>query len=426
MTEFFLKTKCRTCSSKNIIPILSLGNQYVSDFYDSPEHEKDSIPLELVLCDPKKDGCGLLQLKHTTPRERLYRKYWYRSGINQTMKDALADITQKVESLIKLESDDIVVDIGSNDSTLLRTYKTPQLELVGFEPAKNLIEYSKIEKGTIINDFFNYESFKKKYEEKKAKVITAISMFYDLDDPNMFVKDIKNCLDNDGICVIQMNYLVSMLNLKAFDNIGHEHLEYYSLFSLENLLKRNGLESFDIELNELNGGSFRVYIKHVNVKINSFDGAEKRLVNARKIEEEMSLNSLEPYTDFANQINKLKEQTHNFISQEVDKGKNVYIYGASTRGNTLLQYYGLDHKLIEKAAERNPDKWGKYIVGTAIPIISETQAREENPDYFLVLPWAFIKEFQTREIEFLRKGGKFIVPLPEFKVISIDDIKEQN
>lgn len=410
------KEKCRSCGSKNLVDIISLGNQFITDFYDSADHKTDSMPLELILCDPKKDGCGLLQLKHTTSRERMYRQYWYRSGINQTMRDALADVTANIESLISLEPGDVVIDIGSNDSTLLKSYKTSGLKLVGFEPAKNLMEYAKIENGTIINDYFNYAEYQKIFGDKKARAITSIAMFYDLEDPNIFVDDIKNSLADDGILIIQMNYLVSMLEQNAFDNIGHEHLEYYSLYALEHLLNRHALEVFDVELNDINGGSFRIYVKHNGANTRTPDGAQERLNSLRQKESEIGLNDLKIYKEFANRLEELKNKTVNFIKEETQKGKTVYLYGASTRGNTLLQYYDLDSKLITAAAERNPDKWGKYTVGTAIPIISEEQARKEKPDYFLVLPWAFIKEFVKRETEFL-KDGKFIVPLPEFEII---------
>jgi len=415
--EGVLKKKCRSCGSKNLVPILSLGYQYISDFCDIADQEKDSIPLELVLCEPKNEGCGLLQLNHTTPQDRLYRHYWYRSGINQTMKNALKEITNSIQTLVPLKSNDIVIDIGSNDSTLLRSYTISGLKLVGFEPAKNLMEYAKIDNGRIINNYFSFDSFKKFFGNEKAKAITSISMFYDLDDPNIFVRDIKKCLHDNGIWIIQMNYLVSMLIRNAFDNIGHEHLEYYSLLSLENLLKRNDMEVFDVELNDINGGSFRIYVKHKDAIIKSLSESEKRLTEIRKKEFSMGLDNIKVYKKFAQRIEKLKEKTLKFIKEEAAKRKTIYLYGASTRGNTLLQYYGLDNTILKAAADRNPDKWGKYIVGTSIPIISEKQARGEKPNYFLVLPWHFIKEFQDREIEFLKKGGKFIVPLPHLRII---------
>lgn len=417
--EIKARTTCRVCDSESVIPILSLGNHYFSDFVDSSNEKGTKIPLELLLCDVTSGGCGLLQLRHTTPPELMYRQYWYKSGINQTMRDALADITAKAESLVKLSPGDIVLDIGSNDSTLLRSYNTKDLILAGFEPATNLMEEARIDTSKIINDFFNYDSFKKEFGDKKAKIITAIAMFYDLEDPNKFVSDVARCLDKEGVFIIQQNYLCSMLKQNAFDNISHEHLEYYSLMSLNNLLKRHNLEIFDVELNDINGGSFRTYIKYKGSgTIGGFSGAGSRLADLEAYEDTLELQNRKIYDKFAARINETKERLTTFIKEETKKGKKVYVYGASTRGNTLLQYFNLDYTLLKAAAERNPAKWGKKTIGTWIPIISEDQARLEKPDYFLILPWAFLKEFKEREKGFLKSGGKFIVPLPNFEIIS--------
>jgi len=412
---------CRVCGSKKIISLLSLGNLYVSNFVDSQEDRKKFLkqPLKLVLCDPDVGGCGLVQLQHTFSAELLYRNYWYRSGINRSMTEALADVVQKTEKIVKPKSGDYVIDIGSNDATLFRFYKTAGLHLVGFEPATNLIPYAKkiCPSGEYINDFFSFKAWQKKYGNKKAKIITAIAMFYDLDNPNEFIANIVKCLDERGVFVIQMNYLPSMLQQNAYDNICHEHLEYYSLKSLNNLLKRHNLEVFDVELNDVNGGSFRTYIQHKGYRPKS-----NRVRKLEKFEEELNLSSKKTYQAFASRILVLKKKLYNFIRKETKAGKKIYVYGASTKGNTLLQFCNLNKDLITAAADRNPDKWGKKTVGTLIPIISEEEARRQYPDYFLILPWHFLKEFIQREKKYLRLGGKFIVPLPQFKIISKKDL----
>ncbi len=405
---------CRSCGKKGLEPILSLGDQYVVNFLDSPDQKVIKAPLELELCNKTKGGCGLVQLKHTVPADFLYRKFWYKSGVNQSMKDALHDISQNAQKWADPKPGEIVVDIGANDGTLLRGYDDKNLVLVGFEPATNLINDAKVDTTLIINDFFNFNSFNKEFPNKKAKIVTSIAMFYDLENPKSFVNDVKKILDDNGIWIIQMNYLMSMLELNAFDNIVHEHLEYYSLSSLENLLKMYNLEVFEIEINEINGGSIRTYIKHKDCKKYS---KSKKISEILDKERKMGLDEIEPYHQFAERIKELKKKTYDFIKDEVSKGKTIYIYGASTRGNTLLQFYNLDHRLIKAAADRNPMKWGKEIVGAGIPIISEEQARKEKPDYFLVLPWYFIDEFKKRESDYLKNGGKFIVPLPEFQII---------
>ena len=403
---------CRVCGFKNLTPILSLGDMYVSDFI-TKKNKATKAPLDLLLCNANDGGCGLLQLKHTVSHEQMYRNYWYRSGMNKTMTEELNGIARKVESLVKFNAGDFVIDIGANDGTLLRGYSNLEIKRTGFEPARNLKKYNKIGTEKIINDFFNYASWKEEFGKAKAKAITAIAMFYDLDYPNKFIGDIVKCLDKDGIFIIQMSYLPTMISQNAFDNICHEHVEYYSLLSLENLLKRHDLEVFDVELNDVNGGSYRIYIKHKENK----RPVTKRVINLRKFENKLGLNDRKIYDQFVKRINSFKDQLVSFVKNETANGKIIHVYGASTKGNTLLQYYNLDANLIKAAAERNPDKWGKKTIGTMIPIISEEEARKQKPDYFLVLPWHFIEEFKNREKDFLQAGGKFILPLPKFKII---------
>ena len=409
---------CRNCQNNNLKHILNIGNQYLVDFLEE-EGENFTAPLELVLCDPETNGCGLLQLHHTVSPDLLYRRFWYKSGVNQTIRDDLEEIVRKAEEKVNLENDDIVLDIGANDGTLLRFYKNKSIKPIGFEPATNLLEEASIDTFKIFNEYFNAKSFKSEFGTKKARVITSISMFYDLDKPHDFVGDIKDILDDNGIWILQMNYLVTMLENNAFDNIVHEHLEYYSLQSLEYLLNKHDLEVFDVEQNNINGGSIRVYIKFKNS--NKFS-ISKNVDSVREYEKKIGLNNTKTYLDFAKRILNLREQTCGFIEDEIRDGKKIYVYGASTRGNTLLQYYGLNSELILAAAERNPEKWGKKTVGSKIPIISEKQARSEKPDYFLILPWYFKEEFVKRESEFLQNGGKFLIPLPEFEVINSDNL----
>lgn len=414
------RTTCRVCGFSRLTLILSLGNLYVSDFLGEDGKEAGHrAPLELVLCNESEGGCGLLQLRHTVPHESLYRNYWYRSGINKTMTDELNQIAEKVESLIPFRPGDSVLDIGANDGTLLRGYIMKDIHLIGFEPAKNLRKYNSVGTTKIIPDFFNARAWEKSFDGVKAKAITAIAMFYDLEDPNAFVADIVKCLNTEGVFIIQMSYLPLMLSQNAFDNICHEHLEYYSLLSLENLLKQHNLEVFDVELNDVNGGSFRTYMRHIGKgrTIRVSPGASDRVSRMREEERRLGLDKREVYDAFVQRVSVLKEKLTKFIQEEVGKGKKIYVYGASTKGNTLLQFYGLDASVIPFAVERNQDKWSKKTVGTYIPIISEEQARAEKPDYFLILPWHFIKEFKEREKEFLRAGGKFILPLPEFEII---------
>jgi len=288
---------------------------------------------------------------------------------------------------------------------------------IGFEPS-NLWEVEGKEKNMeIIHDYFNYDSFRKKLGSRKAKIITSIAMFYDLEKPNDFVNDIKRCLDKNGLWIIQMNYLGMMLDNNTFDNVSHEHLEYYSLLSLETLLRRHDFEIFDMELNDVNGGSFRIYIRNLGSRVKGFPGAAERLRKQRAWEEEQGFFTKKPYLDFAKRINSIRTNLRTLLKSETKKGKHVFIYGASTRGLVVLQFAGVDKKLIEAATDKNPDKWGKYIVGTGIPIVSIDDYRKAKPNYLFVLPYHFIDEIRNQERKFLDEGGKMIVAIPQVKVI---------
>ncbi len=418
-----VRTTCRVCGHSSLTSVLSFGEMHVSDFITPEEAGRArAYPLELVLCNEESGGCGLLQLRHTVSQETLYRNYWYRSGTNQTMTKELEGIARTAERLVGLASGDYVLDIAANDGTLLRGYATAGIHRAGFEPARNLARYNSVGTKKIIQEFFGYPAWEREFGAAKAKIVTAIAMFYDLEDPNQFVADVAKLLDPNGVFIIQMSYLPLMLSQNAFDNVVHEHLEYYSLRSLEHLLARHRLEAFDVELNDVNGGSFRVYIRHhgKGSGIHAHEGATERMRELRARESALGLGERATYEAFSARVNDTKQKVRRFIESEVAQGKKIYVYGASTKGNTLLQFFGLHHPLILAAAERNADKWGKRTVGTMIPIISEAQARAEEPDYFLILPWHFLTEFKAREADFLRRGGKFIVPLPEFKIIDAE------
>jgi SAM-dependent methyltransferase len=329
------------------------------------------------------------------------------------MREALEDVAVKAYDIAKPGTGDLVVDIGCNDGTLLRAYKPSGLRRVGFEPATNLIEDAK--KGTdyVFNDFFGYDLFRKKFADSKAKIITSIAMFYDLDDPGGFVIDASKILDPHGIWVIQQNYLPTMLEQNGFDNIGHEHLTYYSLETLRLLLTEQDLEIFDVETNDVNGGSFRAYVSHKDRFLVS-----ETVLRLKEYERKLFSRRPSIYREFAKNVRMVGLQLRTFIKKEVNDGKRIYVYGASTRGNTILQYCKLDHSLIEKATDANPEKWGRKTPGTGIPIVSKEEARKDKPDYFLVLPHHFLDEIKRQEGDYLQSGGRLIVPLPKFSIVN--------
>jgi SAM-dependent methyltransferase len=407
--------------SKFTKKLFSLGELYVSDFINKDEDARAGKHDMTLVIDER---YGAARLEKCTPIHSMFGKYWYRSGINQTMKTELKGIVDSVTSVQKLNEGDLWLDIACNDGTLL-SFVPDGIKKLGIDPAEDSFknESSKIA-DEVIQDFFTLENFKKsKFKKKKAKVVTCIAMFYDLDEPVEFLKDVTKVLDDDGLFVLQMSYTPLMIKQLAFDNICHEHVYYWGLASIEKLLKKAGLKVVDCQLNDVNGGSFRIYIKKKKSNVTTFATAPYRDVcNVRvesliKWEKGLKLDKEEIWLDFYNRIEALKKETVDFIKAEKAKGKVICGYGASTKGNTLLQYFGLDNTLIDAIAERSHYKFGLKTIGTNIPILSEEDVRAMNPDYMLVLPWHFIAEFVKREDEFLSKGGKFIVPCPNFQII---------
>jgi 2-polyprenyl-3-methyl-5-hydroxy-6-metoxy-1,4-benzoquinol methylase len=407
--------------SKFTKKLFSLGDLYVSDFINVDTDARAGKHDMTLVIDER---YGAARLEKCTPIHSMFGKYWYRSGINQTMRTELKGIVDSVTSVQKLNEGDLWLDIACNDGTLL-SFVPDGIKKLGIDPAEDSFkeESSKIA-DDIVQDFFTLENYKKsKFKKKKAKVVTCIAMFYDLDEPVDFLKDVSKVMDDDGLFVIQMSYTPLMIKQLAFDNICHEHVYYWGLASMEKLLKKAGLKIVDCQVNDVNGGSFRIYIKKKKSAVTSFatapyrDVCNVRVESLLKWEKGLKLDKEEIWLDFFNRIEALKKETVDFIKDEKAKGKVICGYGASTKGNTLLQYFGLDNTLIDAIAERSPYKFGLKTIGTNIPIKSEEEVRAMNPDYMLVLPWHFIAEFVKREDEFLSKGGKFIVPCPTFEII---------
>jgi NDP-4-keto-2,6-dideoxyhexose 3-C-methyltransferase len=350
--------------------------------------------------------------------ELMYRHYWYRSVTNESMRRALADVAARAEQVVDVGAGDIVLDIGCNDGTLLRSYRAPGARLCGFEPAQNLVVFARQGTHVVINDFFNAQAFQKHLGSERAKVITTIAMFYDLDDPNAFVADIAACLHDQGVWINQMASLPLMLESNGFDNICHEHLEYYSLAVLVALYARHGLEVFDVETNDVNGGSFRVFARKRGATVGESPFAHARVASMLHYEQALGLGTMAPYQAFTARVREQRDALLTFLRNEKKAGKRIYGYGASTKGNTLLQYDGIGPDLVDAIADRNSEKWGRRTVASNIPIISEEQARADKPDYMLVLPWHFLPAFREREKDYLASGGRFIVPLPTTRIVS--------
>ena len=411
------RTTCRVCGSASLTPVIDLGPQYLQGSFVKPGKEMPSqrkINCSLVRCNPQIDenACGLLQMEHSVPPEILYAAYWYRSGTNSTMRNHLKDIVDTTMALLNKDNNCNVLDIGCNDGTLFNYYPESFIKF-GCDPSDVAQE---VKNATVVQDIFPSAELSTAIGNKKMDIITSIAMFYDLESPVEFVSNIKNYLSADGIWVFEMSYMPHMLELDSYDTICHEHLEFYSLAVLEKIVAMAGMKIFKISFNDINGGSIRCYATHKESGL-YYNKENHRLMNeVRQKEFDLELDTDKPYVAFQYRIEKVKNELHDLLVKLKKEGKKVHIYGASTKGNTILQWCDINSMLVEYAAERNPDKYGAYTLGTNIPIISEAESRAMNPDYYLVLPWHFKAEFIEREKDALDKGTGFIFPIPTIDI----------
>jgi hypothetical protein len=409
---------CRMCGNSNLVPILDLGAQALTGVFPRSKEERITAgPLELVKChrDQEEESCGLVQLRHSYDLHELYGdNYGYRSGLNQSMVRHLHAKVREILQRVTLAPGNLVIDIGSNDGTLLWAYPKQGIQLVGIDPTgKKFMEFypAHIQ---LIPDFFSAETVRAAFGTKKARVITAIAMFYDLEDPLDFMRQVHQVLADDGIWVFEQSYMPTMLSVNAYDTICHEHLEYYDLKQIKWLTDRTGFKIVDCELNSVNGGSVSVTV----AKANSPYPENTLLINQLLHEEDSrGLGTLEPYREFNRRVFNHREELCRFLQKTISDNKKILGYGASTKGNVILQFCQLTEKDIPFIAEVNTDKFGRYTPGTHIPIISEAEAKAMKPDYFMVLPWHFKKSIVEREKDYLKSGGKLFLPLPFLETI---------
>ncbi len=413
------RKSCRVCGSTALTKVIDLGEQYLQGSFVKPGKEVPptrKIPTILVRCNPTLDekACGLLQMETTVPPEVLYSAYWYRSGTNQTMRSHLKGIADEARSMIRRKKNTLVLDIGCNDGTLLKSYPRDFIKY-GVDPS----DVAQSIKGDIrvVQDIFPSEELISSVKGKKFDIITSIAMYYDLEDPVNFTRNIKRVLSHDGLWVFEMSYMPTMLKMNSYDTICHEHLEYYSLAVLEHILKRADMKIVNATLNSINGGSIRCFATHAENFAYKKDEYFQQINDLRQQEFDMELDTDKPYKNFQDHINIHREELSSLLRKLKKEGKRIHLYGASTKGNTILQWCGIDNRIIDAAADRNPDKHGAHTLGTDIPIISEEESRSMKPDYYLVLPWHFKEEFLEREKETMRKGIKMIFPLPTVEII---------
>ncbi len=406
-------TKCRICGNENLQDVLDLGEQFLSSQFvkdnAAEELSKVRVPLTLTLCDV----CGLVQLKQTVDRDLMYRSYFYRSGVNPMMRDALADVTRDIKAHANLVEGDSVLDIGCNDGTML-TYFPITMRRMGMDPAKNINRSSLDPSITIIEDYFNAAKASAANNGKKFKSISSIAMFYDLDDPNAFVSEVKSVLAPGGTWCVQLSYLATTVQTLNFYDVCHEHLLYYSLRTLKHLMEKHDLKIIDASLNDVNGGSVRFFAVHINDPRQPSEGMRA----IEEAESELKLDEKATYEKFSATIEALKRTTLDFVEKEREAGGVVVGLGASTKGNVLLQYFGITKEMLPAISDRYAEKVGLRTLGTDIRVVSEEEARDMKPSAMLVLIWFFKEELLKREGEYLASGGKLFFPMPYPHVVT--------
>ena len=402
--------QCRICNSKSLRNLFSLGKMKFTGKFPKKNQRIPSGDVHLVMCIK----CSLVQLKDNFNLNYLYNKdYGYRTGINSTMRRHVKSVVSKVSKKAKLKIGDYVLDIASNDGTLLNFYNK-NLNRIGIDPT--IAKYKKFYKNINhkLSTFFSKKELIKIIKNKKIKAITALSVFYDLKDPNKFLKEISEIIETEkGIFVLEHTDLLSIIKNNLFDTICHEHLAYYSAKVIMKMISKNNLKVFDISRNQINGGSTRFYICH---KKSNYSVKKQKINQIIKYETKFKLEHKNTYIKFFEKILIIKKNLNSRLKEIKKNGKTIHGYGASTKGNVLLQFFEIDKNILNLIADRNPLKFNYYTPGTKIIIKSEKYSRSLKPDFYLVLPWHFKKEILKREKKVRSMGTKFIFPLPNIEV----------
>ncbi len=405
--------RCRVCGNTELVPVIDIGEQYLSSVFPTDLSYRATAakyPLDMVMCVKRDDSCGLVQLGHRLDLTAMYDAYPYTSSTNSSMGKILKDVADSGKAYVKTGPGDVVLDIGGNDGTLLSYFKDDGATLLNIDPAQNVASLLESPNYIHVRGFFTKDSYDKVSSGKKAKLAFSIAMFYHLDDPMKLARDVAACLADDGVWIIQMAYLNAMLRTNMYDNIVHEHAAYYAAQHMRWLLDQIGLEMFDVLENDVYGGSFRVFAKKKGHA--GYPTTERcTALLARELTE--GIFDVATYTAFMARVNKTRDDLKALLAKIKAEGKTVWVYGASTKGDTILQYCGIGSADIVAAADSNPFKPGKYMIGSDIPIKTEDEMRAAKPDYLLSLPYSFTDAFMQREAALIAGGTKFIVPLPD-------------
>lgn len=402
---------CRVCGDLPVV-VLDLGELAYSGTFPAPGEVVPTAPVRLASCP----SCGLLQLAESPDPSLMYGDgYGYRSGLNASMVVHLTRKARGLERLLDLQPGDRVLDIGANDGTLLRAYRTPRLNRIAIDPTlrKWAEFYDRDDWIAQVPDFFTADLFWA-VAPRPARLITSVAMFYDLPDPVGFARDVAACLADDGLWHVEVAYAPTMLRTGAYDGICHEHLEYYSLRTLLDIAERAGLYPVDVSTNGTNGGSLAVTLaKAGSPWPREYDICAHLLA----AEARARVNDPLGWAGFALAVDQRQRDLTGVLALLRVSGRTISGLGASTKGNILLQSAGVGTQLVDRIGEVNPDKFGLVTPGTGIPIVPEAEVLADRPDYLLVLPWHFREGLTARLADYIADGGRVIYPLPDIEIV---------
>ncbi len=404
--------KCRICGNLHLVEVLDLGVQVLTGVFPAQVIEKITQgPLTLVKCVGGDDSCGLLQLAYSYNLGEMYGdNYGYRSGLNQSMVRHLHGKVRKILEIVDFTGQPIVLDIGSNDGTTLGAYPDNACTRVGMDPTAAKFHAYYPKGVTAIADFFSAALFQNAFPGKRARVVTSFSMFYDLDRPIDFMREVASILEDNGLWVFEQSYMPLMLERNSYDTVCHEHLEYYAIKQIKWMTDRVGFKIVDVEFNDINGGSFSVTVSKQAARYPEYPGLQALLDREAKL----GLDALAPYQSFAARTAASRDALRGFIEKALADGKRLAGLGASTKGNVMLQYCGLGKRELFAIGEVNPYKFGRHTPGTLIPIVPESELLADEPDYFIVLPWHFRPFFLEK---YRLRKAKLVFPLPSLEII---------
>lgn len=406
-------TRCRACREGNLHGFLSLGETPLANSFlreDQLNSREPTFPLEVVFCS----SCGMVQLGHVVPPELMFRNYLYISSMSNTLRRHFSDLASETVKRFQPPGNSLAVDIGSNDGTLLKEFQAKGVRTLGIEPATNIAKLAEADGIETINDFFGPRTATQVVERRrKARIITAANVFAHVDDLDDFLRGVDTLLEEEGVLVIEVPYLVDLLEKTEFDTIYHEHLSYFSLRPLTHLFRRFGMEVLDVRRVGIHGGSIRVFVKRSSNPLPVSGSVEELL----SLERERGLDSLETYRAFAGRVVSIKEGLLRLLAALKGEGKRIVGYGASAKGNTLLNYCGIGPEVLDYIVDNIPLKQGLYTPGMHIPVLPEEKLLEDQPDAALILAWNFAEEIMEKQRRYREKGGRFIIPIPNPRIV---------